>query len=108
MKINKFNLKGISEKLTKAWSPIDIESINDFAVRIAKFDGKYHWHKHDNEDELFIVFKGKIKIQTKSEDITLETGEGVKIPKGIEHCTVFVEPSIILMFEPIKLESNGG
>ncbi|MBI2652508.1 cupin domain-containing protein [Candidatus Woesearchaeota archaeon] len=107
MKLKKFNLNNLTKGL-KPWTPIDIATIRDFVIRAAKFDGKYHWHKHDNEDELFIVFKGKIKIQTKNKDIILEEGEGIKISKGIEHCPVSIEPSIVLMFEPLKLKSKGN
>ena len=105
--LTKFNLNEISEKITKPWSPENIETVNDYVIRMARFDGKYHWHKHDKEDEIFLVFKGKIKIQTKDGDIVLEEGEGVKIPKGLEHCPISIEPSIILLFEPMKLKSKG-
>lgn len=107
MTIKKFNLNKIAEQFVEAWKPKDVATINDFVLRAAKFDGEYHWHKHDNEDELFIVFKGKIKIQTKKGDITLDEGEGVKIPKGIEHCPVSLEPSIVIMLESSKLKSKG-
>ena len=107
MKLEKFNVKNLTKGL-KPWTPININTINNFVLRIAKFDGKYHWHKHDNEDELFIVFKGKIKIQTKKADIILEEGEGVKISKDIEHCPVSLKPSIVLMFEPLKLKNKGN
>jgi mannose-6-phosphate isomerase-like protein (cupin superfamily) len=107
MTLQKFNLNKISEKIKDAWSPKDIETINNFVIRLAKFDGEYHWHKHNKQDELFLVFKGKIKIQTKAGDIILGQGEGVKIPKGLEHCPVSVEPSIVLLFEPLELKSKG-
>jgi len=105
--LTKFNLNEISEKITKPWSPENIETVNDYVVRIARFDGKYHWHKHDKEDEIFLVFKGRIKIQTKAGNIILEEGEGVKIPKGLEHCPISLEPSIVLLFEPRKIKSKG-
>lgn len=105
--LTKFNLNEISEKITKPWSPENIETVNDYVVRMARFDGRYHWHKHDKEDEIFLVFKGRIKIQTKAGDIVLEEGEGVKIPKGVEHCPVSLEPSIVLLFEPRQLKSKG-
>ncbi|MBI2654596.1 cupin domain-containing protein [Candidatus Woesearchaeota archaeon] len=108
MVLKKFNLNDISKRFKSPWEPKDIEIIDNFVIRAAKFDGEYHWHKHDNEDELFIVFSGKIKIQTSNKDIILEEGEGVKIPKGIEHCPVSLEPSIVLMFEPLKLKSKGN
>ena len=108
MKIQKFNLDNLSKQLKKAWTPIDIGSVDSFVLRIAKFKGTYHWHKHKNEDELFIVFKGKIKIQTNSGDITLNEGEGVKIPKGVKHCPIATQPSVVLMFENSNLESKGN
>ena len=105
--MKKFNLNEIGDNFQKAYSPVDVETINDFVVRAAKFEGEYHWHKHDDQDELFLIFKGKIKIQTKQGDIILEQGEGVKIPKGLEHCPIALEPSIVLMLEPLELESKG-
>jgi len=69
--LTKFNLNEISEKITKPWSPENIKTVNNYTIRMARFDGKYHWHKHDKEDEIFLVFKGKIKIQTKDGDIIL-------------------------------------
>lgn len=106
MVIKKFNLNKISKQFAEPWKPKNIETIDSFVLRAAKFYGEYHWHKHDNEDELFIVFKGKIKIQTKNGDIILNQGEGVKIPKGVEHCPVSLKPSIVLMFEKLKLKSK--
>ena len=106
-KLKKFNLNQISEKITKPWSPKNIETVNNYVIRMARFDGEYDWHRHDKEDEVFLVFKGKIKIQTKTGDILLEESEGVKIPKGLEHCPVSLKPSIVLLFEPLELKSKG-
>ena len=105
MKPKKFNLNKISKELRKAWIPKNVEAINNVVLRIAKFDGGYHWHKHD-KDELFIVFKGKIKIKTENGNIILKQNDGVKIPKGVMHCPVSIKPSIVLMFEPLKLNSQ--
>jgi len=105
MKPKKFSLNEISKQLKKPWTPINIAKIDDYILKIAKFNGKYHWHKHDR-DELFIVLKGKIKILTKKENIVLNQGEGIKIPKGVEHCPVAINPSIVLMFESRKLKNK--
>jgi len=106
MKIQKFSMADITKRLKKAWTPINVETIDNFILRVAKFKGTYHWHKHENEDELFIVFKGKIKIQTNSGDITVNEGEGIKIPKGVGHCPISTESSIVMMFENSKLKSK--
>lgn len=100
----KFSLNKISNQLKKPWTPITIAKIDDFILNIAKFENSYHWHKH-NKDELFIVLKGKIKILTKKENIILGQGEGIKIPKNVEHCPVAVKPSVVIMFENSKLKS---
>ena len=108
MKPKKFSLVKISRQLKKYWMPTDVQIIDKFVIRIAKFDGEYHWHKHAKEDELFIVIKGKIKIKTKIGDIVLNENEGIKIPKGLEHCPVASKPSVVLMFESLNLKSKGN
>lgn len=105
MKPKKFHLTKISKHLKKPWTPVTITKIDNFVLNIARFENKYHWHNH-NKDELFIVLKGRIKIQTKSDAIVLNKGEGVKIPKSIKHCPVAIKPSIVLMFEDSKLKSQ--
>ena len=106
MKPKKFSLNKISKQLKKAWSPITIANVDNFVLKIAKLKGSYHWHKHD-KDELFIVLKGKIKIHTKSGNIILNKAEGVKIPKGVRHCPIAIQPSIVIMFEDSKLKSRN-
>lgn len=107
MTLKKFNLNEISEQITQSWSPKNIETVNESVLAAVKFDGEYHWHKHNDEDEVFLVFKGKVKIQTKEGDIILEENEGVKIPKGVEHFPASIEPSIVLIFKPLKLKIKG-
>lgn len=96
------------KEIKKAWSPVEIVRVNDYVIRIALFDGEYHWHKHENEDELFYVYKGKIIIQIKNQqDLVLNEGEMALIPKGVKHCPKSVEPSYVLLFEPMTLKSSG-
>jgi mannose-6-phosphate isomerase-like protein (cupin superfamily) len=96
------------KEINQPWTPVDIAVVNDYVVRLALFDGRYHWHLHENEDELFYVVKGRIVIQLKNQaDIVLEKGQMSTIPKGVEHCPKSIEPSYVLMFEPFKLISKG-
>jgi quercetin dioxygenase-like cupin family protein len=94
--------------IKKPWSPIDIAYINDQVIRVAIFHGEYHWHKHDDEDELFLVHRGSIRIQIKGQD-TIELAEGqlCMIPKGVEHKPGADTASVVLMFEPFVLKSTG-
>ena len=96
------------KEIEQPWSPVEVARVNDQVVRMSLLKGDYHWHKHTNEDELFYVYKGRILIQLKGqEDIDLREGNMVVIPKGVEHCPRSIEPSYVLVFEPLVLKSRG-
>ena len=103
------DLEGRIVDIEKPWSPIDVAFINDQVIRAAIFHGEYHWHKHDDEDELFLVHRGAIRIQVKGQD-TIELAEGqlCVIPKGVEHKPGADKASVVLMFEPSALISTGN
>ncbi|MEK6837435.1 MAG: cupin domain-containing protein, partial [Nanoarchaeota archaeon] len=68
---------------SRAWHPIEVAQINDQALRLALFKGEYHWHSHNNEDELMFVYKGRIVVQFKDRpNVELAAGELIAIPKG--------------------------
>jgi mannose-6-phosphate isomerase-like protein (cupin superfamily) len=102
MDIKKFSLNEIADKIKnkEAWKPEKVEKVNNSVLNAYRFEGPYKWHKHDDKDEIFIVFKGEMKIQTKNGDIHLKEGEGVNMPKGTEFCPFSEKSSIVLMFEP--------
>ena len=107
--ISSINLKDkMNEIKGKHCSPIDIALVNDQVVRMSYIDGEFHWHKHTNQDELFYILKGKILIQLKNqENITLSEGQIAVIPQGVEHCPISIEPSFVILFEPMSLISKG-
>jgi quercetin dioxygenase-like cupin family protein len=108
MMIPIINVMDKIKEITTPWSPVDVAKVNDQVIRLALFDGQYHWHKHTEEDELFYVLKGKIVIQLKGNpDITLHEGEMAVIPKNVEHRPKGLNPSYVLMFEPFVLKSQG-
>ena len=107
--ISVINLRDRMEEISgKHCAPIDVAHLNDQVVRMSYIDGEFHWHKHNSQDELFYILKGKIKIKLKDQsDIILSEGEMSVIPKGVEHCPVSMEPSYVLLFEPKNLKSKG-
>ena len=106
--ISTIRLGNIIKKLDQPWSPTEVARVNDQVIRMSLVKGEYHWHKHTNEDELFYVYKGKIVIQLKDqENIVLQEGEMVVIPKGVEHCPKSKELSYVLVFEPSVLKPRG-
>ncbi|WP_367111628.1 cupin domain-containing protein [uncultured Psychrobacter sp.] len=101
----------IEEKFTlftEEWTPKIIAEANGQLVKIAKGSGELVWHKHDNEDELFIVFKGKLTLQFKESSIELNEGEMYVVPKGVEHCPLAEPDTHFLMIEPASTAHTGS
>ena len=90
------------------WTPKIIGQSNGQLVKIAKGQGELVWHSHDNEDELFIVFKGVLTLQMRDGDITLEPGQMYVVPKGVEHCPIADEETHFLMIEPASTAHTGS
>jgi len=107
--IKNLNIKNIMNKISgKHCQPIDVAIVNNQVVRMSYVDGEFHWHKHMDQDELFYVIKGELLIQLKKQpDIILTEGQITVIPKGIEHCPKSIEPSYVLLFEPLELKTHG-
>jgi mannose-6-phosphate isomerase-like protein (cupin superfamily) len=100
--------KKMDEIRGKHCSPIDVVRVNDQVVRMSYLDGEFHWHKHNNQDELFYILKGNLVIQLRNQpDIILSKGQMAMIPKGVAHCPKSIGPTYVLLFEPFVLQSQG-
>ena len=97
----KFNL------FTEQWSPKIAGELNDSYVKIAKMQGEFVWHHHENEDELFFVVKGTLTIKLRDKDLVMREGEFAIIPRGMEHMPLADEECWVMMLEP-KTTSNTG
>jgi mannose-6-phosphate isomerase-like protein (cupin superfamily) len=100
----------ISQKFSlfkETWSPRIVGELNDSYVKLAKLHGEFVWHQHENEDELFLVVKGKLLIKLRDRDLWLNEGEFVIIPKGVEHCPVAEEEVHVLLLEPKSTRNTG-
>ena len=107
--IKKIDINNLMNKISgKHCQPIDVSVVNNQIVRIVYIDGEFHWHKHINQDELFYLIKGKLLIRLRKQpDIILTKGQITVIPKGTIHCPKSIEPSYVLLFEPLDLKSHG-
>jgi mannose-6-phosphate isomerase-like protein (cupin superfamily) len=105
--MKKINLKDKMSLFNDYWSPKIVGDLNDSHVKIAKFQGEFVWHKHDNEDELFFIIKGTLLIKLRDQDITLNEGEFLIIPKGVEHLPIANEEVHVMLIEP-KTTLNTG
>ena len=89
------------------WSPKIIGELNDNHVKLAKLQGEFVWHHHDEEDELFLVVKGRLLMKFRDRDEWVDEGEFIIVPKGVEHKPVAEEEVHLILIEP-KTTSNTG
>ncbi len=89
------------------WSPKIIGQLNGQDVKLAKLQGEFVWHDHKNDDELFYVIKGTLQIEFREKMVTLNAGEMLVIPKGIEHKPIAEKEVWILLFEPSNIKHTG-
>jgi mannose-6-phosphate isomerase-like protein (cupin superfamily) len=107
MEIRKVNLAEKFGGFREHWSPKIAGEVNDAYVKLVKFRGDFVWHKHDHEDEMFLVVKGRFTMRFRDRDLLLEENEFVIVPKGVEHCPVAEEEAQVVLFEP-KTTLNTG
>ena len=100
----------IAQKLASfddIYAPKIVGELNDQYVKLVKFKGPYVMHKHDHEDEMFLVVKGAFDMQYKDRTVTIREGEFVIVPKGMEHCPNAKEEVHVMMFEPKTVVNTG-
>ena len=90
------------------WRPKVVAELNGQEVKLAKFQGAFVWHKHDAEDELFLVVKGSFRMEFRDHETTLEAGEFLVVPRGVEHRPVADEEVEVLLFEPAGTKNTGN
>ncbi len=102
------NFANAFDSITDYWSPRIVGRVNDQYIKVAKVKGELAWHKHDNEDELFQVVKGRLVIQLEGRDaVTLQAGEFFVVPKGVMHNPVAEEECWIALIETVTTAHTG-
>lgn len=90
------------------WRPKTIAALNGQEIKLVKVKGEFPWHYHDNEDEFFMVWRGTFRVEFRDHVVTLEPGECVVVPRGVEHRTCADEEAHILCFEPAETRNTGN
>ena len=102
----------IAEKFSQfsqQWHPHTIASANDMLVCVAKLEGEFVWHSHENEDELFLVLNGTLIMQFEDHQKTLNPGEMIVVPKGVSHCPKTLNGEVeVLLFEKNTVKHTGS
>ncbi len=105
--MEKVNLAEKFAHFNEYWSPKIAGEVNDAYVKLAKLKGEFEWHFHENEDELFLVVKGRLLLRFRDRDVWLDEGEFLIVPKGVEHLPIADEEAHVLLLEP-KTTLNTG
>jgi mannose-6-phosphate isomerase-like protein (cupin superfamily) len=91
--------KQIAASLTELWSPRVVAEVDDAYVKVAKVQGTLAWHSHENEDELFLILKGRLRIEMEAGAVELKEGELFVVPKGVRHNPVADEECHVMLIE---------
>lgn len=106
--MKKINLKQKFKLVDEHWHPHILAELNQQEVKIAKLKGEFIWHKHKNEDELFLVIKGTLQIAFRDKLVTLKKNEMIVVPKGVEHKPIAKKEVLVLLFEPKGTLNTGN
>jgi mannose-6-phosphate isomerase-like protein (cupin superfamily) len=94
--------------ITDHWSPRIVARLNGQEVKLAKFQGAFTWHHHEAEDELFLVHRGRFRMEFRDRTVELGPGEMLVVPRGVEHRPVADEEVEVLLFEPAGTLNTGN
>lgn len=103
----KVNLAEKFGRFSEPWRPKIVGEVNDFYLKLVKFQGEFVWHRHETEDELFLVTRGGFTVRLRDRDVPLKEGEFFIVPHGVEHMPVAPEETHVLLLER-KTTVNTG
>ncbi|MEP6733566.1 MAG: cupin domain-containing protein [bacterium] len=106
--MDKINLTDKLAQFSTHWQPKIIGELNGQQVKLAKFRGAFDWHHHENEDELFLVLRGRFRMELRDRAIELAEGEMLIVPRGVEHRPVADEECSVMLFEPASTLNTGN
>ena len=108
MSVEKVNIEQKLALFDEHWNPKLVGGLNGQYVKLVKFLGEFIWHHHDEEDELFLVVKGRFRMEFRDQNVWIEEGEFVVVPRGVEHRPVAEEEAHVLLFEPASTLNTGN
>jgi GrpB-like predicted nucleotidyltransferase (UPF0157 family)/mannose-6-phosphate isomerase-like protein (cupin superfamily) len=106
--MDKVNLAEKLARFSERWKPKVVGELNGQQVKLVKFQGPFVWHHHENEDELFLVVKGRFRMEFRDRHVWLGEGEFLVVPRGVEHRPVAEEEAHVLLFEPASTLNTGN
>ena len=105
--MNAINIQEKFDLFSDQWSPKKIGELNGQQILLAKIQGEFVFHKHDDEDELFMVMKGQLAMELRDRTVVVNPGEFFTVPRGVEHKPTAMEETHLLLFEPLSTKHTG-
>ncbi len=105
--MTKINLSEKLDLIQDYWNPRLVGELNGQQVKLVKFKGPFIWHKHDDEDEMFLVLSGQFTMEFRDRSVLLKEREFLIVPRGVEHRPVALEEVAIMLFEPASTLNTG-
>jgi len=110
--MNKINLRQKFSSIDDHWNPRIAAELNGQYVKLVKFQGPFTWHHHETEDELFMVVKGRFRMEYREDGVErrelVAAGELIVVPRGVEHRPVADDECEVLLFEPVSTLNTGN
>ena len=106
--MEKVNLAEKFAAFAEHWRPKIVGELNGQEVKVVKFQGVFPWHQHERADELFLVWRGRMRIEFRDRIVELNPGEFLVVPQGIEHRTAADEETEVVLFEPAATRNTGS
>ena len=105
--MKKVNVKEKFEKFSDHWNPRIVGELNGQQVKLAKLKGEFIWHSHEEEDEMFWIVKGNLKLEFRDRTVELQENEFFIVPRGVEHKPIAEEEVHVMLFEPASTKHTG-
>lgn len=106
--MNKGSLTEKFALIHEHWRPKVVAQLNGQEMKLVKFHGVFPWHRHENEDEMFLVWRGQMTIEFRDHRVVLSPGEFCVVPRGTEHRTMADAEAEVLVFEPAATRNTGN
>jgi len=103
----KINIEQSFDQVSEYWSPRVIGRVNDQFVKIAKVKGEFVWHNHADEDELFLVVRGRLRMQLEGDEVELNAGDMYVVSKGVMHNPVADDECWVMLIETVTTKHTG-
>ena len=105
--MEKINVREKLAMFSDHWNPRIVGELNGQHVKLTKFQGEFVWHDHAQEDEFFLVIRGSFRMDFRDRSVTLNEGDFIIVPRGVEHRPVAEQEVEVMLFEPAQIKHTG-